>query len=38
MHGDEHVIKLADTALDVGDAAALTAAVRAVELIDPLEG
>lgn len=36
-HGDEHVIKFADTAADVhartGDPAALAAAVRAVELI-----
>ncbi|MFI2611250.1 questin oxidase family protein [Kitasatospora sp. NPDC018619] len=31
-HGDEHVIKLADTALDVGDAPALASALRAVEL------
>lgn len=31
-HGDEHVIKLADTALDVGDERALAAALRAVEL------
>ncbi|OII66180.1 hypothetical protein BJP40_14205 [Streptomyces sp. CC53] len=37
VHGDEHVIKFADTALDVGDATALAAAARAVELIDPLE-
>ncbi|WP_320778459.1 questin oxidase family protein [Streptomyces sp. CRN 30] len=35
-HGDEHVIKLADTALDVGDARALAAALRAVELSEPL--
>ncbi|MBD0670930.1 questin oxidase family protein [Streptomyces sp. CBMA156] len=35
-HGDEHVIKLADTALDVGDAPALAAALRAMELSDPL--
>ncbi|MFD4656033.1 questin oxidase family protein [Kitasatospora sp. NPDC058444] len=34
-HGDEHVIKLADTALDVGDAPALAAALRAVELSTP---
>jgi hypothetical protein len=37
-HGDEHVIKFADTAADVyarsGNAAALAAAVRATELID----
>jgi hypothetical protein len=35
-HGDEHVIKLTDTALDVGDERALAAALRAVELSDPL--
>ncbi|KUM68520.1 questin oxidase family protein [Streptomyces curacoi] len=35
-HGDEHVIKLADTALDVGDEPALAAALRAVELSPPL--
>ncbi|MFE4482395.1 MULTISPECIES: questin oxidase family protein [Streptomycetaceae] len=35
-HGDEHVIKLADTALDVGDAPALAAALRAMELSAPL--
>ncbi|MEV0177446.1 questin oxidase family protein [Streptomyces sp. NPDC050803] len=35
-HGDEHVIKLADTALDVGDDLALAAAVRAVEMSEPL--
>jgi len=41
-HGDEHVIKLTDTALDVagwdehGDTAALAAALRATELIDPM--
>jgi hypothetical protein len=37
-HGDEHVIKFADTAADVfartGDAEALAAAVRATQLID----
>jgi hypothetical protein len=37
-HGDEHVIKLADTALDVyawtGDPIALAASLRAVDLID----
>lgn len=41
-HGDEHTIKLTDTALDVaravGDPAALTAATRARELIEPLGG
>nr|BFD86369.1 questin oxidase family protein [Streptomyces sp. Xyl84] len=36
VHGDEHVIKLTDTALDVGDAQALAAALRAVELSEPL--
>jgi hypothetical protein len=35
-HGDEHVIKLTDTALDVGDERALAAALRAVELSRPL--
>ncbi|QNP68735.1 DUF4243 domain-containing protein [Streptomyces roseirectus] len=35
-HGDEHVIKLTDTALDVGDEQALAAAVRAIELSEPL--
>ncbi|WP_405797840.1 questin oxidase family protein [Streptomyces sp. NBC_01506] len=35
-HGDEHVIKFADTAVDVGDERALTAALRAVELSEPL--
>ncbi|MFC8143904.1 questin oxidase family protein [Streptomyces paradoxus] len=35
-HGDEHVVKLTDTALDVGDEQALAAALRAVELSDPL--
>ena len=35
-HGDEHVIKLTDTALDVGDEQALAAALRAVELSVPL--
>ncbi|OEU96811.1 hypothetical protein AN218_33690, partial [Streptomyces nanshensis] len=42
-HGDEHAIKLADTALDVaawdaeqrGADAAFAAALRAMELIDP---
>ncbi|MEU5090442.1 questin oxidase family protein [Streptomyces sp. NPDC021356] len=34
-HGDEHVIKLTDTALDVGDEQALAAALRAVELSEP---
>ncbi|MER7845866.1 questin oxidase family protein [Kitasatospora sp. NPDC096077] len=31
-HGDEHVVKLTDTALDVGDERALAAALRAIEL------
>ncbi|MFF8609627.1 questin oxidase family protein [Streptomyces sp. NPDC015346] len=35
-HGDEHVIKLTDTALDVGDEPALAAAVRSIELSEPL--
>ncbi|MFF0156251.1 questin oxidase family protein [Streptomyces sp. NPDC005263] len=35
-HGDEHVIKLTDTALDVGDEQALAAALRSVELSTPL--
>ncbi|RFU88597.1 questin oxidase family protein [Streptomyces triticagri] len=35
-HGDEHVIKLTDTALDVGDERAHAAALRAVELSEPL--
>ncbi|MBC2908093.1 questin oxidase family protein [Streptomyces cupreus] len=35
-HGGEHVIKLADTALDVGDDLALAAAQRAIELSEPL--
>lgn len=35
-HGDEHVIKLTDTALDVGDEQALAAALRSVEMSDPL--
>ncbi|MEV7284414.1 questin oxidase family protein [Streptomyces sp. NPDC093252] len=37
-HGDEHVIKLTDTALDVGDERALTAALRSVEMSVPLGG
>lgn len=35
-NGDEHTVKFADTALDVGDTQALGAALRAVELNDPL--
>ncbi|WAZ19313.1 questin oxidase family protein [Streptomyces cinnabarinus] len=35
-HGDEHVIKLTDTALDVGDDLALAAAQRAIEISEPL--
>ncbi|MET9875851.1 questin oxidase family protein [Actinacidiphila glaucinigra] len=35
-HGDEHVLKLTDTALDVGDGQALAAALRSVELSEPL--
>jgi hypothetical protein len=38
-HGDEHVIKLTDTALDAyartADPALLTAASRCADLIDP---
>ncbi|MEU3738508.1 questin oxidase family protein [Streptomyces sp. NPDC032198] len=35
-HGDEHVIKFADTALDVGDERALASALRAIEISEPL--
>ncbi|WP_405876128.1 questin oxidase family protein [Streptomyces sp. NBC_00005] len=35
-HGNEHVIKLTDTALDIGDEQALAAAQRAIELTVPL--
>ncbi|MEU9982833.1 questin oxidase family protein [Streptomyces sp. NPDC050856] len=35
-HGDEHVIKFTDAALDVGDERALVAALRCVELSEPL--
>lgn len=35
-HGDDHTIKFTDTALDVGDAHALAAAGRAVELNPPV--
>ncbi|MFF3316013.1 questin oxidase family protein [Streptomyces sp. NPDC003035] len=35
-HGDEHVIKLTDTALDIGDEPALAAALRSIELSEPL--
>lgn len=35
-HGDEHVIKLTDTALDIGDEPALTAALRSMDLNEPL--
>lgn len=35
-HGDEHVIKFTDTALDVGDERALAAALRAIEISEPL--
>lgn len=34
-HGDDHTIKFADTALDVGDATAFAAALRAIELNPP---
>lgn len=36
VHGDEHVIKLTDTAMDVGDERAMAAALRCVELREPL--
>ncbi|MYS36186.1 MULTISPECIES: questin oxidase family protein [unclassified Streptomyces] len=35
-HGDDHTIKFTDTALDVGDAPALVAALRSVELNPPV--
>ncbi|MFE3487784.1 MULTISPECIES: questin oxidase family protein [Streptomyces] len=35
-HGDDHTIKFADTALDVGDALAFAAARRAIELNPPV--
>ncbi|MGW0560063.1 questin oxidase family protein [Streptomyces sp. NPDC003016] len=35
-HGDEHVIKFTDTALDIGDERSLAAALRAIELSEPL--
>ncbi|WP_418961090.1 questin oxidase family protein [Streptomyces tritici] len=35
-HGDEHVVKLTDTALDFADEPALAAALRAIELSAPL--
>lgn len=35
-HGDEHVIKLTDTAMDVDDEQALAAALRAIELTAPI--
>lgn len=34
-HGDDHTIKFTDTALDVGDATALAAALRSVEMTPP---
>ncbi|MFI8878655.1 questin oxidase family protein [Streptomyces sp. NPDC055243] len=34
-HGDEHVIKFTDTALDVGDEQALASALRAIEISEP---
>ncbi|MFD0022185.1 questin oxidase family protein [Streptomyces sp. NPDC058382] len=34
-HGDDHTIKFTDTALDVGDAPALAAALRSIELNPP---
>lgn len=35
-HGDDHTIKFADTALDIGDPKALAAALRATELNPPV--
>ncbi len=35
-HGDDHTIKFTDTALDVGDARALTSAARSIELNEPV--
>ncbi len=35
-HGDEHVVKFADTALDVGDGHALSSTLYAVEISTPL--
>ncbi|MEU3184449.1 questin oxidase family protein [Streptomyces sp. NPDC006923] len=35
-HGDDHTIKFTDTALDIGDGTALAAAVRSIELNDPV--
>ncbi|MFF9351599.1 questin oxidase family protein [Streptomyces sp. NPDC014734] len=35
-HGDDHTIKFTDTAWDVGDATALAAALRAIELNPPV--
>ncbi|NEB73889.1 hypothetical protein G3I40_01335, partial [Streptomyces sp. SID14478] len=35
-HGDDHAIKFADTALDVGGDVALGAALRALTLIEPV--
>ncbi|MCX5200641.1 questin oxidase family protein [Streptomyces sp. NBC_00237] len=35
-HGDEHVVKFADTALDVGDEHALSSVLYAVEISEPL--
>ncbi|MFJ1550396.1 questin oxidase family protein [Streptomyces sp. NPDC088246] len=34
-HGDDHTIKFTDTALDIGDATALAAALRSIELNPP---
>lgn len=34
-HGDDHTIKFTDTALDIGDGLALTAAVRSIEMNEP---
>ncbi|MFE2235932.1 questin oxidase family protein [Streptomyces sp. NPDC059442] len=35
-HGDDHTIKFCDTALDVGDPMAMAAAVRSIELNEPV--
>ncbi|MFI8291867.1 questin oxidase family protein [Streptomyces sp. NPDC085614] len=35
-HGDDHTIKFCDTALDVGDPTAMAAALRSIELNEPV--
>ncbi|WP_276607258.1 hypothetical protein [Streptomyces sp. A1277] len=35
-HGDDHTVKFTDTALDVGDATALTTALRSAEPSRPV--